>query len=32
MRYLSIDIGGTYTKYAVMSAQGKFLEKGNCQQ
>lgn len=28
MRYLSIDIGGTYTKYAVMSAQGKFLEKG----
>jgi len=26
--YLAIDVGGTFTKYAVMTKEGKFLEKG----
>lgn len=28
MEYLVIDVGGTYTKYAVMTEQGELLEKG----
>lgn len=28
MRYLVIDIGGTFTKYAIMNEQGEFLSKG----
>lgn len=28
MRYLAIDIGGTFTKYAIMNESGEFLRKG----
>lgn len=28
MTYLAIDIGGTFTKYALMDEQGQFFEKG----
>lgn len=27
-KYLVLDVGGTYTKYALMNEEGKFLEKG----
>lgn len=27
-KYLVLDVGGTYTKYALMNENGKFLEKG----
>ena len=28
MNYAVIDVGGTFTKYAVMTAEGEFLRKG----
>ena len=28
MNYAVIDVGGTFTKYAVMTAEGVFLSKG----
>ena len=28
MNYFVVDVGGTFVKYAVMNAEGEFIEKG----